>query len=95
MGTERAILSRVIVITSGWRKHGNGGVGGGRQGSTGKKGQIFEVAKDGTRTALDLEHGKEVFELTGTTFKDLSRKLRATGLIPPHVAIDKKEDTSY
>lgn len=93
MGTEHKLLGRVIVITQGWRKHGNGGVGGGRQGSTGKRGQIFQVASDGTRTALDLGGG--TLEFTGTTFKDLSRKLRATGLIPPHVAIDKKEDTSY
>ena len=92
MGTERTILNRVVVIKS-WRKHGNGAKGGGRQGSSGKKGQIFQVADDGTRTALEL--AKDIDVLTGTTFADLSRKLRGTGLIPQHVALQSRGETHF
>ncbi len=92
VGTERTAHNRVVVIKS-WRKHGNGAKGGGRQGSTGKKGQIFQVATDGTRTALKLS--KDADTLTGATFADLSRKLRGTGLIPRHVALNSRGDTHF
>lgn len=96
MGTRHEIFNRVVVIKP-WRKHGNGAKGGGRQGSTGKKGQIFQVASDGTRTPVVLStvDGEDVFVLTGSTGKDVSRKIRNTGLIPQHVAINEHGETSY
>lgn len=92
MGTRRTTLNRVVVIKS-WRKHGNGAKGGGRQGSSGKKGQIFQVEDDGTRTVLQL--GKDVDVLTGATLADLSRKLRSTGLIPQHVTLNSSGETHF
>ncbi len=86
MGTERTPLNRVVVIKP-WRKHGNGAKGGGRKGNSGKRGVIYSVATDDTRT--------ELASLEGTTFTDLSRQLRATGLIPQHVALNKSGETHF
>jgi hypothetical protein len=85
MGTQRLLLNRVVVVKP-WRKHGNGAKGGGRQGTSGKKGTIFQL-ENGTQTELKTE--------TGSTFTDLSRKLRSSGLIPQHVALNKSGETRF
>jgi len=86
MGTERTLLNRIVVIKT-WRKHGNGAKGGGRQGSSGKQGTIFQMESDGTRTELATE--------SEGTFTNLSRKLRKSGFIPQHVALNKSGETRF
>lgn len=86
MGTQRPLLNRLVVIKS-WRKHGNGAKGGGRQGSSGKKGTIYQIERDGTRSELATE--------SEGTFTNLSRKLRKSGFIPQYVALNKSGETRF
>lgn len=92
MGTRREVLGRVVVVKTN-RKSGNGGKGGGRKDNSGKRGVIYSVAEDGTRTELALLNGATF--LDGATFTDLSRKLRRTGLIPQHVTLNKSGETKF
>lgn len=86
MGTQRPILNRIVIIKP-WRKHGNGAKGGGRQGTSGKKGTIFQIEHDGSQSELGCE--------TGSSFTDLSRKLRRSGFIPQYVALNKSGETRF
>jgi hypothetical protein len=83
---EREKLGRKVVVTT-YRKHGNGAVGGGRRGQSGKRGIIYSVAADGTET--------ELAQREGPTFKKLSKKLFATKFIPPYVAINRSGETIF
>ncbi len=85
MGTERIQLRRVVVVKT--QRKGNGAIGGGRKGNSGKQGVIYRLEDDGTRTELASQDG--------ATFTDLSRKLRATGFIPGHVSINKSGETKF
>lgn len=82
---ERAKLGRIVTITA--KRKGNGAKGGGRKGSSGKKGVIYQVDEDGKKT--------ELARASGATLKELSRELRKTGLIPEYVSLNSKGDTSY
>ena len=86
MGTERHVFSRLVVVKP-YRKSGNGAKGGGRKGNSGKLGTIYSLAEGGVRT--------ELASADGTTFADLSRKLRATGFIPQHVSLNKSGETHF
>ncbi len=86
MGTERHVFSRVVVVKP-YRKSGNGAKGGGRKDNSGKLGTIYSLGGDGTRT--------ELAKADGTTFTDLSRKLRGTGFIPQHVTLNKSGETHF
>ena len=86
MGTERHVFSRLVVVKP-YRKCGNGAKGGGRKGNSGKRGTIYSLAEGGART--------ELASADGTTFTDLSRKLRATGFIPEHVSLNKSGETHF
>jgi hypothetical protein len=83
---EREKLGRKVVVKT-FRKHGNGAVGGGRRGQSGKKGTIYSIAVDGTLTELAYEEG--------TSFTDLSQKLFATKFIPLYVAIKRSGETFF
>ena len=85
MGTERIPLKRTVVVTA--QRKGNGAVGGGRKEKSGKKAVIWQNHDDGTRT--------ELTRASGTTQKDLSRKLHATGFLPKDVSLDSKGETSF
>ena len=91
MGTKREVLGRVVVVKP-WRKSGNGGKGGGRQNNSGKRGVIYQVNPDGSRTELARDEG--------ATFSDLTRKLFAKRLdnkrlIPDGVALNKSGETFF
>jgi N-methylhydantoinase B/oxoprolinase/acetone carboxylase alpha subunit len=77
--TERKDLGLRIKISS-HRKHGNGGVGGGRKGSTGKK---AEVTRKGTESVT----------ITGSSTTDLLRKVRNRFSIPSNYKINDKGET--
>lgn len=83
---ERECLGRTIVVKS-YRKSGNGAVGGGRKGNSGKKGTIY-----GTD-----ESGKEVIlaQCRAPTFRELSRELFATKLVPSGISIQRKGETRF
>lgn len=76
---ERPDLGLTITISS-HRKHGNGAIGGGRKGSTGKK---AEVTRKGTESVT----------ITGTSTTDLLRKVRNRFSIPSNVKINNKGET--
>lgn len=91
MGTVRTPLHRVVVIKT-WRKNGNGAKGGGRKGNSGKRGRIYQVNTDNTRTELAFEEG--------SSFTELSHKLRARKidnklLIPEYVSLNKSGETHF
>lgn len=77
--TERKDLGLKIEISS-HRKHGNGGVGGGRKGSTGKKAEV-------------TRKGSESVTITGTSTTDLLKKVRSQFEIPPNYKINGKGET--
>lgn len=81
-----ASLGRKVIIKT-HRKFGNGAKGGGRKGQTGKRGIIYKICEDGTEAELAC--------IDESTFKTLSKKLFATGLIPRHVAINSSGETLY
>ena len=85
MGTERISFNRVVVVSA--KRKGNGAIGGGRKDISGKKAVIWQRHPDGTRT--------ELATACGSTIKDLSRKLRATGFIPQHVSLNSSGETSF
>lgn len=82
---ERAMLGRIVTITA--KRKGNGAIGGGRKGSSGKKGVIYQVDDAGKKT--------ELARASGATLKELSRELRKTGFIPEYVSLKSKGDTAY
>lgn len=77
--TKPKILGLTINISPD-RKHGNGGVGGGRSGSSGKK-------------AVIKKHGEPDVTLKGSTSKDLLRQVRSRYGVPSSVVINKKGET--
>lgn len=79
-------LHRVIVVKP-YRKHGNGAIGGGRKGQTGKRGIIYQCDERGNR--------QELARYEQPTFRALSQKLFATGHVPRHIAIKQKGDTYF
>lgn len=83
-------LNRVIVITAKRKVRGMGAdkMGNKRQNATGKEGVISTADDEGKPV-------KELFRTFGTTFADLSSKLRKSGLIPPRVSIKAHDDTRY
>ncbi len=80
---EKAKLNRVIVVKT--LRKSNGAVGSRRKGTSGKKATIYQLAADG-KTRKETLTTQE-----GATLKDLSRKLRGTGLLPQHVTLGKDE----
>ena len=82
---DKEALGRVVVI--GTQRKGNGAVGGGRKGKSGKKGVIYQLDNKGQRTELG--------RASGSTMKDLSRNLRATGHIPQYVTLNNYGETSF
>lgn len=81
---ERESLGKVVKIST--IRKSNGAVGSRRKGTSGKKGVIFQITKDGTT---------ELATATGSSFKDLSKKLRQTGHIPQDVALNKHGETHF
>ncbi len=88
MGKERTSLRRVVIIKP-YRKSGNGAIGGGRKGNSGKRGVIYALAADGTHIEPALASA------TGPTMTSLSRILRKTGFIPEHVSINSSGETYF
>lgn len=82
---EHAELGRTVVVKA-FRKS-NGAVGGGRKNHTGKKGVIYATDDAGKRV--------ELAACRGATFRELSRKLFETGLVPRHVTIKPKGETHF
>lgn len=76
---ERPAMGIVITITT-HRKRGNGAVGGGRKGSTGKK-------------AVIIVEGYDPVTVTGNTTRDLLKQVRKQFDIPPHITINEKGET--
>ncbi len=83
---ERVRLGMKVVITT-YRKHGNGAKGSGRKGQSGKRGIIYHMADDGTK--------KKLAKAEEPTFKELSKKLFDTGLIPRDVTINRSGTTEF
>mgnify|MGYP001764475076 CR=1 FL=1 len=81
----REPLGRVIVIKTA--RKSNGAVGSRRKGNSGKTGWIYAIEPNGKR--------KELACVDGSTFSDVSKKLRETSLVPTWVAIKSHEDTHY
>lgn len=81
MSTQQpeAKVGTLIKITS-HRKFGNGAIGSGRKGQTGKKATITD--KDGNQTVI-----------TGTTGKALCQAVRKQLKIPPNIRINDKGKT--
>ena len=88
MGTRREAQNRVVIIKP-YRKNGNGAMGGGRKGNSGKRGVIYDLAADGTHIEPAL------LSATGTTMASLSRVLRKSGFIPEYVALNKSGKTYF
>lgn len=87
MGTDRAVLGYVIEMKP-WRKGGNGPIGSGRLGGTGKRCKLYKVAKDGTRELIET--------VDESTAKHAVAKLRSkTGLPPTHVTVNGHGETSF
>lgn len=82
---EKEPLGRIVKISA--QRKSNGAIGGGRKGTSGKKGTIYQVHEDGAR--------KELASISESTFKSLSRALRKTGLIPQHVTLNSHGETSF
>lgn len=85
MFKDRKTLNRTVTVTA--QRKGNGAIGGGRKGHSGKKGVIKGLDESGKQV--------ELARATGTTMKDLSRELRKTGLIPEYVSLNSKGDTTF
>lgn len=83
---ERKKLGRKVVVKP-YRKHGNGGFGGGRKGQTGKRGIIYEVTQD--------KKPEELMRFEEPTFGALKKKLFGPGGIPTYVTINKSGETVY
>jgi hypothetical protein len=79
-------LNRVVVVSTD-RKHGNGAVGGGRQGTSGKKAKVYQKYPDKDRKLL--------LEIEAPTFSALSKELHKPGRVPNHIPINKKGETNY
>ena len=75
-----------IVAISTFRKS-KGGKRDGRSNSSGKVGRIFKDVA-GVR-------GEQVFVCEGPNFKDVSRQLRGSGIIPTYVTIDARKETRF
>lgn len=87
MGRETpAPLGRRVVVKS-YRKFGNGAIGGGRKGQTGKMGIIYQIDELGNK--LELARHEQ------PTFTALSQKLFDTKYIPRYVAIKKNGVTDF
>jgi hypothetical protein len=87
VGTERKTLGYVIV-TKPWRKGGNGPIGSGRKGGTGKRCTLYKIEADGSRIYVDSEEGP-----TATaTLKLLRLRQR---IIPTYVAIKGHGETFF
>ncbi|HSE35539.1 MAG TPA: hypothetical protein VLB83_05460 [Candidatus Paceibacterota bacterium] len=82
---EHALLERTVVVKA-FRKS-KGTIADGRKGNTGKKGVIYGTDAEGKRVELAV--------CRGATFRDLSRKLFETGLVPRHVTIKSKGETRF
>ena len=76
---EQKKMGLTITISS-HRKHGNGAIGGGRKNTSGKKAVIHQ-------------EGGEKVTLTGSTTKDLLRKIREYFTIPHYLTINAKGET--
>lgn len=87
---ERPKLNRIIVISTKRKVRGMGAdkMGNKRQNATGKVGVIFTTNDEGRPVT-------ELFRASGTTFADLSSKLRKSGLIPGRVAVKAHDETRY
>lgn len=77
----------VTVKKNGHRKNGNGAVGGGRSGSTGKKAVIEKLLPNGAR--------EEVQTVYGTSLKDLKKNLRGAGVPVAEIKIEVGLETHY
>lgn len=87
MGTERSVLGYVVVVKP-YRKHGNGAVGGGRKGSSGKKCFLYKLSSTGAREL--------VASAEGPTAKAVVRELRVVSkVIPQHVAVSHTGETFF
>lgn len=75
------------VVVKPYRKHGNGGFGGGRKGQTGKRGIIYELPGD--------KEPQELMRFEEPTFGALKKKLFGLGGVPTHVTINKSGETLY
>ena len=82
---ERVALGRLIVVKT--KRKSNGAVGSGRKNNTGKVGTIYQLDERGNKT--------ELAQRAGTTFRELSKKLHATGFIPRDVAINSRGKTEF
>ncbi len=80
-----ATLDRRVVIKT--QRKSKGGIKKQRGGHTGKIGIIYE--QDGS----GYEH--EMDRFSAPSFKSLSKKMRSTGLIPTHVTLKNKGETSF
>jgi hypothetical protein len=82
---ERPKVGRTLVIKA--KRKSNGAVGSDRKNNTGKVGIVYDTTNPGRWT--------EVGRVEGATFKDLCGNLRTAKLVPVHVTIDKRGDTSF
>ena len=76
---ERPALGITIKISTD-RKRGNGAVGGGRKGSSGKKAVVTVLGHDSVT-------------VTGATVRELLKQVRSQFSIPPEVRINEKGET--
>lgn len=83
---ERTNLGMKVVITT-YRKHGNGAKGSCRKGQSGKRGFIYRIEEDGTET--------ELLKAECPTFKELSKQLFKTRLIPRDITINRSGVTLF
>jgi hypothetical protein len=83
---DKAKVGRKVVVKP-YRKHGNGGFGGGRKGQTGKRGIIYEVVED--------KEPQELMRFEEPTFGALKKKLFGPGCVPTYVTINKSGETVF
>lgn len=86
MGKDRQILGYVVVVKP-YRK-GNGAVGGGRKGNTGKRCFLYKLEESGGRNLVS--------SVDGATAKEATRELRRQNrVIPQHVSINDRGETFF
>ncbi len=78
-------LGRTITIRA--KRKSNGAVGSDRKNNTGKVATICAIGNNGNQT--------ELAKVEGANFREVSRALRKTGLVPTHVAINHHGKTQY
>lgn len=86
MRDNKRLFGRKVVVKT-WRKCGNGAIGSGRKGQTGKRGIVYQLDRHGKQTELTRHDAP--------TFKELSKKLFGTGLIPRNISIKSSGETVF